>query len=84
MTFKSKSWVANEFLDMMCNFDLLDNSLDKLHFKRFDKSCEPFEDEVISRLANICPKLSHLQINSMYDLSEAGRISMISLLRQIM
>ena len=84
MTLKSKSWVANEFLDMMCNFDLLDNSLEKLTFIRFDRSCEPFEEEVMSRLANICSRLSHLQINSMFDLSEAGRLSMVSLLRQIM
>ena len=31
----------------------------------------------------MCPNLSHLQLSSMDELTEAGRLSMVSLLRQI-
>ena len=34
-------------------------------------------------MANMCPYLSHLKLSCMYDLTEAGRLSMVSLLRQI-
>ena len=78
-----KSLVANEFLDLLCSYELPENGLDKLIFNKFYRYCEPFEEEVISRLANICPLISHLQLSSMYELSEAGRLSMVSLFRQI-
>ena len=35
------------------------------------------------RLASMCPQISHLQLSGMYYLSEAGRLSMVSLFRQI-
>ena len=57
-----KSLVANEFLDALCCFDLPEQGLDKLVFVGFDPICEPFEDEVVSRLANICPRISHLEL----------------------
>ena len=60
---KSKSWVANEFLDVLTCYDLPEQGLSKLIFKNFDKLCEPFEDEVITRLANMCTHLNHLQMN---------------------
>ena len=31
----SISWVANEFLDVLCSYDLPDNGLDKLEFHNF-------------------------------------------------
>ena len=37
----------------------------------------------MSRLANLCPRLSHLELIGMYKLSEAGRLSLVSLFRQI-
>lgn len=56
----SKSWVANEFLDVLTCYDLPELGLDKIIFNWFTPVCEPFEDEVINRLANICPHISHL------------------------
>ena len=32
-----KPWVANEFLDLSCNYDLHENGLDKLIFDSFSK-----------------------------------------------
>ena len=45
--------------------------------------CEPFDEEVVSRLASMCPRLSHLQMSEMWDLKEVGRLSMVNLFRQI-
>ena len=49
-----KSWVANEFLDALTCCDTPDQGLDKLTMHSFRPSLEPFEDEVISGLANMC------------------------------
>ena len=38
----SKSWVANEFLDDLCNYDLPDKGLDTLILNCFQPRCEPF------------------------------------------
>ena len=78
-----KSWVANEFLDVLTCFDLPENGLDKLIMNSFDPQCEPFEEEVISRLANMCTRLSYLELCSMDDLTEAGRMSIFNLFRRI-
>ena len=78
-----KSVVANEFLDLLCSYDMPEYGLDKLSFKGFSRQCEPFEDEVVSRLANMCTRLSHLSLTVMDGLTEAGRLSMVSLFRQI-
>ena len=78
-----KSIVANEFLDLLSRYDLDDQSLNKLILLEFSKLCEPFEEEVVSRLANICPSLTHLEISSMRNLTEAGQMSIESLFRQI-
>ena len=80
---EAKSWVANEFLDLLTCYDLPEQGLDKLIFHNFAEKCGKFEDEVVSRLANMCTSLSHLQLSSMSDLTEAGRLSMVSLFRQI-
>ena len=56
-----KSLVANEFLDVLCCYDLPEEGLTKLIFYYFyPPQCEPFEDEVVSRLAKMCPLVSHL------------------------
>ena len=38
----SISWVSNEFLDVLCSYDLPESGLDKLIFDGFERSCEPF------------------------------------------
>ena len=37
----------------------------------------------MTRLANMCFSLSHLQLSTMFDLSETARMSIVSLFRQI-
>ena len=37
-----KSWVANEFLDVLTCYNLPEHGLDKLELYGFDKQCEPF------------------------------------------
>ena len=76
----SKSWVANELLDALTCYDCAEYGVDKLIFNQFDISCEPFLDEVISRLVNMCPQVSHLQLSEMHNLSDEGRNSMLKLL----
>ena len=79
--FESKSWVANEFLDLLTCYDLPEHGLDKLIFSYNFKICEPFEEEVVTRLASMCTHLSHLELSYIFYLTEAGRLSMVSLLR---
>ena len=79
----SKSWVANEFLDVLTCYDLPENGLDGLIFDNFEPLCEPFEKEVMDRLANMCSQILHLELICMSDLNEAGRLSMVNLFRQI-
>ena len=78
-----KSLVANEFLDLLCSYDMNEQGLNKLRFDTFKPVCEPFEDEIMSRLANICPRLTHLQFVYMDKLTESGKLSLVSLFRQI-
>ena len=75
------STVANEFLDLLCGYDLPEQGLAKLTLARFRKGCDPFEDEVLTRLANMCPHISNFQMSSMGDLTEEGKLSMVNLLR---
>ena len=78
-----KSWVANEFLDLMCSYDIPEQGLEKLRLHFFIKSVEPLEEEVLTRIATMCTNLANLKLRDMYNLSEAGRLSMVSLVRQI-
>ena len=48
---ESKYWVTNELLDLLCSCDLPDYGLNKLKFSLFQPDCEPFEVEVLIRLA---------------------------------
>ena len=77
----SKSWVVNEFLDVLTCYDLPEHGLDKFIFSSFSKNCGPFEEEVVTRLASMCTHLSHLELSVMYFLTEAGRLSIVSLFR---
>ena len=38
---------------------------------------------MVNRLASTCPNITHLELNKMYKLSETGRLSIVTLLRQI-
>ena len=58
-----KSSVANEFLDTLTFNEDAEQGLKKLIFDTFTSSCEPFEENVVSRLAKMCPHLSHLQLS---------------------
>ena len=61
----SNSIVANEFLDALCCYDMPEHGIDKLTLYYFRTQCEPFSEEVVSRLAEICPRLSYLQLSGM-------------------
>ena len=78
-----ESWVANEFLDMLCCCDFPEHGLEQLTLYSFYEVCEPFEKEVMSRIANICPRLTNLQLIDMQDLTEEGTLSIVNLFRQI-
>ena len=77
------SWVANEFLEVLCCNDLPEQGLEKLILNEFSRECDTFKEDVVTRIASICPHLSHLEMSLMHELSEAGRMSIVSLLRQI-
>ena len=79
---RCKSWVANELLDVLPCYDLEEHGLDKLILYRPHRLCEPFEEEVMSRLANMCPHLSHLQFSRMMY-GGPNKQSMVNLSRQI-
>ena len=80
---RCKSWVANELFDLLTCLDLPDHGLDKfiLSYPKFWR----FEEEVISRLANICSRLSYLQLSHICDdqrdFTDEGRMQMLSLFR---
>ena len=79
----SKSWIANELLDVLTCSDLTEQGLNKLILKRINNKCEPFEEDVMIRLAYMCPSISYLQLSEMTELSEVGKLSIASLFRQI-
>ena len=54
-----KPWVLNEFLDLLTCYDIPEQGLDRFVLNDF-VYYEHFEDEVLNRLANICPRISHL------------------------
>ena len=74
LNLKCKPFIANEFLDLLCRYDLPEQGLDKLLFRKFKPVCEPIEEEVLNRLASMCPHLSNFQMSHMDDLTESGRI----------
>ena len=70
----SKSWVVNEFLDVLTCYDIPEQGLDKLILNAIGDKCDNFEEEVLTRLANMCPQVSHLQLSNMSHMKEEGRI----------
>ena len=65
----------------MCIYDVPEQGLQKLTLRGFFPVNEPLEEEVLTRLASISPNITHLELCWMFELSEAGRLSMVSLLR---
>ena len=65
----STSWVANDYLDVLPCYDLQEHGLDKLRLNNFSSECEPFSEEVFSRLGNMCPHLTTLQLSDMRHLT---------------
>ena len=73
-----KAVVPNEFLDLL-TFYVADNGLEKLEMRRFRIESEQggtldiqnahFDEEVLTRLANMCPRISTLTMTGMPDLS---------------
>ena len=43
----------------------------------------PFEDEIMTRLAQRCTNIKHLELANMFSLSKAGRMQLCGLFRQI-
>ena len=76
-----KSLVANEFLDLLCSYEVPDQGLEKLILDQFKHKSEPYQDEVVSRLASVCPRVSVLQLSSMDNLTEVGRLSIANMFR---
>ena len=78
------SAVANKLLDLLVCSDVSEtDGLNKLHLFAFRQACEPFEDEVLTRLSHSCFRISHLELEGMNGLTEAGRLSMAGFFRQI-
>ena len=77
----SKPWVANEFLDVLTCYVKPEVGLDKLVLTDWYQKVSLIEEEVVGRLANMCPRVTILVLRDMHRLTEAGRMSIISLLR---
>ena len=75
--------MANEFLDLLTCY-VAEHGLEKFEFRNFkiisiddrsqDKLNAHFDEEVLTRLANMCPRISTIIINDMYELSQKGRV----------
>ena len=61
-------------MDAITSYDMPDKGLDKLILSRFEKEVAPFEEEVLSRLANMSNNVSHLKISELSRLEEADRM----------
>ena len=72
--FHAEPWIANEFLDLLMCYDLPQHGLEKLFLSVIGEMSLPFEEDVLTRLANMCPSITHLQLSEMKDLSEEGRL----------
>ena len=67
----------------MASQDLADDSLKKLVLSNIQQKCFPIEDDVVSRLAQSCTRLQHLQLTGMFELTEEARMSVGGLVREI-
>ena len=79
----SNSWVANEFLNVLTFYDLPEHGLNKLMFYDFRTQCALIEEDLITRLANMCPHISHLELSYMFCLFYEDMLPLASLFRQI-
>ena len=80
----SKSQVVNQFFDYMVSLDLAEDSFKKLVIKEIKQQCFPLESDVVSRLAQSCTLLQHIEMSQMSGLEEEARMDLASLFRDIM
>ena len=57
---QAESWVVNQFFDLLLSQNFAEQGLRKLKLVHFKPKCEPFEDEIMSRLASKCPNIKDL------------------------
>ena len=65
--------VSNEFFNFFICHDLPDNGLEKLILDDFKSPCFPLEEDVVSRMVNICTYLTTLQLSKMYMLNDQAK-----------
>ena len=65
-----KSSVANLFLDFMASLDLKNDSFKNLVISKMTYKCIPIEDDVLSRLAQSCSRLEHLEMTEMNEIDK--------------
>ena len=62
-----KTWVASEFFETLLSSEFHDDGLQKLVLQDLSRQCEPFSNEVLTRLAQACAKLKHFELRDMHD-----------------
>lgn len=67
----------------MANQDLSDDSYKKLILTKMTKRCFPLENDVVSRFAQSCTLLQHLELGDIPNLKEGARMSLACLFREI-
>ena len=77
----AKPWVANQYIDLLLSQDIAEHGLQKLKIMYIEPICEPFEDDIMTRLAQKCPYIKNLELKAMNMLSEVGRMQVGSLFR---
>ena len=75
--------MANEFLDLL-TFYVAEHGLEKLEFNKFallsketiyvDRDNAHFDEEVLTRLANMCPRITTLIFSEMDRLGHKSRV----------
>ena len=71
----------NQYIDLLLSQDIAEHGLQKFKIMNIYQECEPFEDEIMTRLAQRCPNIKQLELTGMHKLSEAGRMQLGSLFR---
>ena len=67
-----KNWVASELFETMLSLELHPDGINKLVLRCFYSQCEPFNNEVMTRLSQAFANLKHLEVASMQRLSAEG------------
>ena len=65
MQLNCDKWVANEFFNLFLCHDIPENGLQKLILDEFKSPCFPLEEDIVSRIVNICPCLTNIQMSMM-------------------